>query len=273
MLSPRLRAEIDAKKTQLDGLRPWPKTVADELWKTMTLEWIHNSNALEGNSFTFDQTKLLLEEGGTIGGKSLREHLEVTNHRRAIDYIETIIRRHRPIDGHSVRQIHYLLFVDIDDEEAGRYRRSPVIAKVDYLPTRPSQIRSRLRDLLIWLRKESRLLHPVERAAIAHDKLICIHPFAEGNALTARCLMNLLLLRQGYPPGIILKAHARVYEGALAEAHGGDLDPLVRLVGEVVDRCLSVYLKALTSAEEEETITEEVAQDSQPTGTEEGEDV
>ena len=260
MLSARLRAQIDGKKTRLDSLRPWPKAVAAELWKTMTLEWIHNSNALEGNSFTFDQTKLVLEGGGTIEGKSLREHQEVTNHRQAIDYIETIIRRHRPIDGHTVRQIHYLLFVGINDEEAGRYRRSPVIAKVDYLPARPSQIRGELRELLIWLRKEGRLLHPVERAAIAHYKLRCIYPFKEGNELTARCLMNLLLLRQGYPPAIILKAHARVYDGALAKAHGGDLAPLVRLIGEVVGRYLSIYLKALGSSEEEGTAVEEVAE-------------
>ncbi len=261
MLSPRLRAQIDAKKKELDSLRPWPKAVVAELWKTITLEWIHNSNALEGSSFTFDQTKLVLE-GKTIGGKSLREHQEVLNHQRAIDYIETIIRRHRPVDGHTIRQIHYLLLAGINDEEAGRYRRSPVIAKVDYSPVRPSQIRSGLRDLLTWLRKESRLLHPVERGTIAQHKLICIHPFAEGNALTARCLMNLLLLRQGYPPAIILKAHARVYESALAEAHGGNLTPLVRLVGETMDRYLGVYLKALSSVEEEQVTTGEVAQDS-----------
>ena len=247
MLEARLLARIEEKKTRLDALRPLPLAAVARLNEQLTVEWIYNSNAIEGNTLTLQETRLILETGLTVGGKSLREHFEVTNHREAIRYVEGLVDGTEPVSAFQVRQIHRLVMAGIDDEGAGSYRILPVrIAGSAHTPPEAWQVGQLMEGWQTWLMGEAGSLHPVERAAQAHHRLVAIHPFLDGNGRTARLVMNLLLMREGFPPTIILRANRRQYYRVLARADGGNLAPLVNFVGRAVERSLTLYLEACT---------------------------
>lgn len=126
MLDPRLLARLEHKKAQLDALRPLPAAAVARLKEQITVEWIYNSNAIEGSTLTLRETQLILETGLTIGGKSLHEHFEVINHKDAIEYVESLSEQDAPFSAFHVRQIHKLVLTRIDDENAGQYRRTHV---------------------------------------------------------------------------------------------------------------------------------------------------
>ena len=247
MLEARLLARIEEKKSRLDALRPLPPAAVARLNDQLTVEWIYNSNAIEGNTLTLQETRLILETGLTVGGKSLREHFEVTNHREAIRYVEALADGNEPVSAFQVRQIHRLVLAGIDDDSAGRYRILPVrIAGSAHVPPEAWQVGQRMDDWQTWLTGEAGSLHPVARAAEAHHRLVAIHPFLDGNGRTARLVMNLLLLRDGYPPTIILRVNRREYYRVLSRADGGEVAPLVNFVGRAVERGLTLYLEAGT---------------------------
>ncbi|GIK37895.1 MAG: cell division protein Fic [Chloroflexota bacterium] len=245
MLEPRLLARLTQKKTQLDALRPLPAAAVNRLNEQLTLEWIYNSNAIEGNTLTLRETQLILETGLTIGGKSLREHLEVINHQQAIEYVETLVNSPDLITPFHLRQIHRLVLSRIDDTNAGQYRNLPVkIAGSSHQPPDAWAIPQLIDDWGSWLNGPAQGLHPIERAAVAHHRLVAIHPFLDGNGRTARLVMNLLLLRDGYPPTVILRANRRQYYRVLAQADAGHEGPLVNFIGRAVERSLTLYLEA-----------------------------
>lgn len=247
MLDPRLLARLQQKKAQLDALRPLPAAAVAHLKEQITVEWIYNSNAIEGSTLTLRETQLILETGLTIGGKSLREHFEVLNHKDAIEYVESLVEQDAPLSALHVRQIHKLVLARIDDENAGQYRRTQVrIAGAQYVPPEAWEVPQRMQDWENWLRQAEHQLHPVVLAAQAHHRLAAIHPFIDGNGRTARLVMNLALFRQGYPPTVILRANRRQYYQALAQADSGRLEPLVNFVGKAVERSLILYLEACT---------------------------
>ena len=199
MLEPRLLVRLEEKKAALDALRPLPGAAVRRLQEQLTVEWIYNSNAIEGNTLTLRETKLILETGLTIGGKSLREHFEVLNHKEAIDYVESLVVDRVPVTPFEVRKIHELVLIHIDDEEAGQYRRVQVtIAGADHRPPEAWQVPQLMSDWGDWLNGPARDLHPVARAALAHYRLVAIHPFVDGNGRTARLVMNLLLMHRLY---------------------------------------------------------------------------
>ncbi len=133
MLETRLAQRIQAKKSQLDGLRPLPAAAVRRLNEQLTIEWIYNSNAIEGSTLSLRETQLILEQGITIGGKSLREHFEVINHQEAIKLVESLAGQQEPLTPFYVRQLHALVLAKIDDENAGQYRRMPEDTRVfDY---------------------------------------------------------------------------------------------------------------------------------------------
>ena len=247
MLDTRLRRRLDEKKTRLDALRPLPAGVVARLREQLHLEWIYNSNAIEGSTLTLQETRLILESGLTVGGKSLREHFEVINHREAIAYVETLVQDNEPLTAHHVRQIHALVLKQIDDANAGRYRQTPVrIAGASHTPPEPWNVPRLMHAWETWLNGTASEEHPVVRAALAHHRLVFIHPFVDGNGRTARLVMNLLLMQAGYPPTVIEHAHRRGYYRALAQADAGNPAPLVNLVGRAVERALTLYLEACT---------------------------
>jgi Fic family protein len=247
MLEPRLLARLEEKKATLDALRPLPRAALDRLREQLIVEWIYNSNAIEGNTLTLRETKLILETGLTIGGKSLREHFEVLNHKEAIDYVEALVAGNEPVTPFQVRQIHGLVLARIADEEAGQYRKLPVrIAGADHQPPESWQVPQLMSGWGDWLAGPALALQPVARGALAHHRLVAIHPFIDGNGRTARLVMNLLLMRDGYPPTVIEHANRRQYYRALARADGGDEAPLVNFVGRAAERSLTLYLEART---------------------------
>jgi Fic family protein len=246
MLESRLLERLDAKKRQLDALRPLPVAVINRLKDQILVEWIYNSNAIEGSTITLHETKLILETGLTIGGKSLREHFEVINHRDAIEYVESLVNSSEPLSAFHVRQIHKLVLTRIDDDSAGRYRQTQVrIAGAAHTPPESWLVPQEMEDWANWL-EENQALHPAELAALAHHRLVAIHPFVDGNGRTARLVMNLLLMRQGYPPTVILRANRRQYYRVLAQADAGQVKSLVNFVGRALERSLTLYLQACT---------------------------
>ena len=256
MLDPRLLERLETKKRQLDELRPLPAAAVQRLKEQILVEWTYNSNAIEGSTLSLRETRLILETGLTIGGKSLREHFEVINHRDAIEYVEALVDNSEPISPFHVRQIHKLVLSRIDDESAGTYRKTQVlIAGAAHIPPEPWFVPQKMGDWGSWL-ADSQAVHPVELAAQAHHRLVAIHPFIDGNGRTARLIMNLILMRAGYPPTVILRINRQQYYRVLTEADAGKVDPLVNFVGRAVERSLTLYLEASTPRQSQPADTE-----------------
>ncbi len=191
-----LLARIDGLKTRLDAARP---LTSAQLQQALDIEYTYDSNRIEGNTLTLRETDLVVNKGLTIGGKPLREHLEAINHYEAILYIRELAARGTALNEAEVRNIHALVLRGIDRDNAGRYRNLPVmISGSRHLPPQPWAVPKLMEDYGRWLTDESAHLHPVVRAAEAHERLVTIHPFLDGNGRTARLVMNLGLLADGY---------------------------------------------------------------------------
>jgi len=238
---------LEEKKAGLDVARPLPPGVVAKLKEYFDVEWTYHSNAIEGNTLTLAETRLVLLDGLTVGGKSLREHLEAINHKHAIDFVEALAAKAEPITEHNIRQIHALILRTIDDENAGCYRSVQVrITGTTCVPPKAIPVPSLMRELVGWLHSnEAARLHPVERAALAHLRLAHIHPFVDGNGRTARLLMNLILMREGCPPAVIRMERRPQYYEALALVNGGEEKPFITLVAEEAERSLDVWLEAV----------------------------
>lgn len=247
MIESRLLARLEDKKARLDALRPLPRAARARLNEQLAVEWTYHSNAIEGSTLTLVETRLILETGLTIGGKSLREHLEVINHHQAIDYVTALAGATEPITPQHVRQLHRLVLARIDDAAAGQYRTLHVrVAGAGFQPPEAWQVAPLMDGWADWLNGAARAWHPVERAACAHHRLVAIHPFVDGNGRTARLVMNLVLMRTGYPPTVILRANRGQYYRVLARADSGDAASLVNFVARAVERSLTLYLEACT---------------------------
>ena len=215
--------QIDELKARLASARPLPKEALSKIEETIAIEYTYESNRIEGNTLTLQETALVIEEGLTIGGKSLREHLEAINHNEAIAFIKDIAQGEEPITERTILQIHALILRGIDRQNAGRYRTVPVlISGSRHVPPQPYLLEKLMEDFLLRFREmESVGVHPVDIAAYLHDELVRIHPFIDGNGRTSRLLMNLYLLRHGYVM-VLLKGDAEsklAYYKALEISH------------------------------------------------------
>lgn len=235
--------EIDEKRAELIRRRPLGPSEAARLREYMEVDWTYHSNRIEGSTLTRQETLVVLKHGMTVGGKSLVEHLEAVNHKRAIDFVEQLATQAAAPTEQDIREIHRLVLQGIDDEQAGNYRQRQVyIAGSEFVPPSAQAVPGRMTEFADWLQRTA--LHPVERAAHAHFWLVDIHPFADGNGRVARLLMNLLLLQAGYPIAII-RAEDRVeYYAALEKGHEGRLDDFLHFVAEAVSRTADIYLAA-----------------------------
>lgn len=196
----QLLSEVDAFKAQLSALRPLPEEALKKIQDALDIEYTYESNRIEGNTLTLQETALVVNEGVTISGKSMREHLEAINHAEAIDYIKDIAKKDIEISERTIKEIHALILHGIDRENAGRYRTVPVmISGSEHMPPQPYLIEKQMEDFIIKFQQmEKEKVHPVLIAAYLHDELVRIHPFIDGNGRTSRLLMNLYLLRNGY---------------------------------------------------------------------------
>jgi len=241
---------IDEKKAKIDRARPMPKIIVDKLLEYFTVEWTYTSNAIEGNSLDRAETLAVLKDGVTIGGKPLKDHLEAINHKKAIDYINEIFTKVEPITQKDVKYIHSLVLRDINDKYAGRYRDvDVVIVGAKHTPPLPVKVPGLMDEFSCWLveRQEKQDLHPVEFAALAHYEFVHIHPFIDGNGRTARLLMNLILMKYGYPIAIIdcEREPRSIYYNAIREADRGNDIPFKLLIAQYVNETADKYLGSI----------------------------
>ena len=206
---------IDSLKNKLDAQRPLSPSIIKNLQEDLILRWTYHSNAIEGNTLTLLETKVVLE-GITVGGKALREHFEAINHRNAIYYVEDIIKKEEPFSEWQIRNIHQLILKNIDDDNAGRYRQQNVlISGATNTPPDYTLLNDKMAQFIDWYNTKADLMHPIERAAKVHADFVGIHPFIDGNGRTSRLLMNLELMKAGYPPCVITVENRLAYYKAL----------------------------------------------------------
>ncbi|HQK39592.1 MAG TPA: Fic family protein, partial [Flavobacterium alvei] len=188
--------EIDILKSKLDQFR---KFDSYRIAQALELEYTFESNRIEGNTMTLRETDLVVNEGLTISGKSMREHLEVINHQEAIAYIKHLMDKNTPLKEREVLSIHNLILRGINPEDAGRYRQVQVMIKgSSFMPPQPFLVAKEMEDFFIWYETHKNTLHPIVLAAELHERLVTIHPFIDGNGRTSRLVMNLILLQNGY---------------------------------------------------------------------------
>lgn len=235
----------DELKAELDGLRPFPQGSLRSLQEKLALEWTFHSNAIEGNTLTLRETKIVLE-GITVGGKTLREHFEAINHSHAIEYVRDIASRQEPFSEWQIKSLHSLVLKNVDDSNAGRYRNEGVvIAGASFTPPEPLHLVEEMENLVKWY-DASRAHHPILVAAELHTRFVKIHPFIDGNGRTARLLMNLELMKNGHLPAVIRKDDRLKYYDSLDEACvTGDFTQFQSMVAAASCRSSLAYLSIL----------------------------
>jgi Fic family protein len=193
--------ELDSLKGELNRLR---NLQSDKVTRAFEIEYTYESNKIEGNTLTLQETALVIEKGLTVGGKTLNEHLEAVNHTYAIEYIKELARDKQNITERDLLQIHSLILKGIDNTNAGQYRKVQVlISGAKHVPPQSYLVAREMEELFIWYNKNKDKLHPVILSAEMHERLVTIHPFIDGNGRTARLLMNLILLQNGFPIAIL----------------------------------------------------------------------
>lgn len=237
--------EVDKLKQKLDSKRPIPKETLKSLKESINLEWTYNSNGIEGNTLTLRETQVVLE-GITVGGKTIKEHLEAINHEKAIIYLDELVKDNNPITEWNIKNIHQLILKEIDNENAGRYRRENVTIKsATHIPPDYIKIPELMEKLILNYEKWNKY-HPIIQAALLHGELVKIHPFIDGNGRTSRLIMNLDLMNNGYNPVIIKKEDRLEYYDALDKAHTtGNYTDFVKLINKLEIEMLNKYLGLL----------------------------
>ncbi len=204
--------KLNEKKKILDKHRPFDAALVKNLEEWFRIELTYTSNAIEGNTLSRAETALVVEKGLTIGGKSITEHLEATNHAAALNFIKEQIKR-RPSDlrERDILKIHEIILDRIDKENAGIYRRVPVrISGSAIVLPNPRKVQTLMDEFFSWIENKTKM-HAVELAAEAHYRFVTIHPFTDGNGRTGRLLMNMILMMKGFPPAIIRKNDRLAY--------------------------------------------------------------
>lgn len=249
LLKNDLQNRIEGKLKKLNRLKPLPSPAVKKIQEQFQIEMTYNSNAIEGNSLTLKETFLVINEGMTIKGKPLKDHLEAKNHQEALEYLYDLIEKGKKqiISEQFIRNLHQLVMQETGKEWAGRYRNSNVIiVGADHKPPEAIDVPDEMRKLINWLREKRKKIPLVELAALVHHKFVYIHPFFDGNGRTARLIMNLFLMQQGYPLAMVLKNDRKKYYRFLSQADKGNLAPFVNFIGQMVERSLNIYLKTLS---------------------------
>lgn len=248
MIPKSLLKRIDEKHALLQGKRPMSPSLIAKLKEQFALELTYHSNAIEGNQLTLKETYLVINDGLTVKGKSLKDHLEAKSHYEATQFLYELIdheKRHSVSEA-LIRSLQKLVVNRLDDEQAGNYRTGSVlISGSKHKPPDAYDVLPLMHKFVSWLRRNTGKMHAVELAALAHHKIVHIHPFSDGNGRTARLFMNVILMQQGYPLVVILKNERKQYYRSLEKADRGDRTPFVTLVAHSVERSMSLYLKAM----------------------------
>ncbi|WP_294961380.1 Fic family protein [uncultured Flavobacterium sp.] len=234
------------KRQELQNSRPLPNIALNKIRESLSLEWTYNSNSIEGNTLSLRETQMVIQEGITIKGKSLREHFETHNHDKAIDYLYSIVDEEYKLRSIDILSIHGLVMRSIEEDFAGRIRNGGVrISGANFMPPNANKVSDYLDELIEFINTNPLDLNDIELATIYHHKLVWIHPFFDGNGRTVRLSMNLLLMRCGFPPAIILKNDRKKYYEALNQANNGNYQKLTLLMCQALERTLNIYLGAM----------------------------
>ncbi len=237
---------IHDKKRALDKKRPIPSYAVQSIKESLAIEWTYNSNGIEGNTLTLQETKMVLEEGVTIKGKSLREHFEAVNHQEAIELIERLVIADYCLVDRDILRVHELVLQKIEKDFAGRYRNSGVrISGANFAPPNALKIDALMAELVDWANQST--IDILIKATIFHHRFVWIHPFFDGNGRTVRLIFNLLMMSSGYPPAIILRNDRKRYYSALNAANNGDYSKLLLLIMQAAERTLDIYLSLLNN--------------------------
>lgn len=247
-LDKKIQKRIDDKLKLLNSFRPLPSSAVNKLKEQFEIEMTYNSNAIEGNSLTLKETYLVINEGMTIKGKPLKDHLEAKSHKEALDYLYSLVEsgKNNTVSERFIRSLNQIVMQNIDKEWAGKYRNSGVIiGGADHKPPEALEIPRLMQNLIKWVGDNKKKMHPVEMAGILHHKLVFIHPFFDGNGRTSRLTMNIILMQSGFPLVIVLKNDRKRYYRFLSLADKGDYIPFVNFIARAVERTLDIYLKIL----------------------------
>ena len=237
---------INKKKLLLDQHRPLPESVLHRLKEELNVEWTYNSNSIEGNTLSISETRLVLEDGITIGGKTLREHFEVINHHKAIQFLYDLSNESETVRCIDILSIHRMVMHNILDDYSGRFRPGMVrIVGANFTPPGASKVSDLLDELVEYVNSNPDDLDIMSLTTYFHHRFVWIHPFSDGNGRTARLAMNILLLKAGYPPAFILTNDRKKYIAALQNANKGNYDKLVLMMAQALERSLNLYLAAV----------------------------
>lgn len=240
------------KKSSLDALRPLPYSAMYRLQKDLNTEWTYNSNSIEGNSLTLRETRIILEDGLTIGGKPLREHFEAINHAQAIQKLMDFVALSPSVRSADILDLHAMIMRNIDEEFAGRIRNGAVrISGANFLPPSSATVSDLLDELVDWVNRNPQKLDAISLSAVFHQRFVWIHPFFDGNGRTVRLAMNLILIQQGFPPAFILRNDHKKYYAALNAANNGHYDKILLMMAQAAERSLNLYLNAADDSGEE----------------------
>lgn len=238
------------KKAILDKHRPLPAFIIDKVKENISIEWTYNSNAIEGNTITLRETQMILQEGITVKGKSLREHFETFNHNKAIDYLHTLVNKDYKLREIDILNLHALVLNNLEEHYAGRIRNGAVrINGANFIPPNANKVSSLFKELIDFINTNPMNLNSILLATIFHHKFVWIHPFFDGNGRTVRLSMNLILMRAGFPPAIILKIDRKKYYEALNQANNGNYYRLTLLMIQSLERTLNIYISAMPDSE------------------------
>lgn len=240
-----LLTEIETKRERLAEMRPLTQGEVERLREEFLIDFTYNSNAIEGNTLTLKETALVLE-GMTIDQKPLKDHLEAVGHRDAFLYVQDIATKHIPLDESVIKNIHALVLMD-RPEDKGIYRRIPVRIMGAYTePVQPYLIEPKIRELLAENKLRRETMNPIERIARFHLEFEGIHPFIDGNGRTGRLLLNLDLIRNGYPPiNVKFTDRKRYYDAFDAYYRDENADEMISLIAGYVDERLDEYFRVL----------------------------
>ncbi len=239
---PDIFDEIDKLQQEIRSREPLDDHLLQQIKEYYRIGLTYTSNALEGNSLTETETKIILEEGITIGGKPLKDHFEVVGHSEAFNYMYTLLKQQR-FSEDDIKKLHYLFYYRIDKDNAGAYRTfKAFITGSKYPLPLPQDVPTLMQDFVQKIKKIKKEKHPVEYAALMHKEFVFIHPFVDGNGRVARLLMNLILLQEGYNIVVIPPIVRKEYIQALEKAHTDDHD-FIYLIAQMVKEAQRDYLR------------------------------
>ncbi len=246
LISPALEKRLDGKLAELNKARPLPREVVINLRDKFEIDMTYNSNAIEGNTLTLRETWLVVRKGITIGGKSLQEHLEAKNHVEALQRLFELVDAKRTITENDILNLHTLILDKINPLFSGQYRdRQVYISGSSHVPPAASEVPKLAKKIVDELNNRDKKTKAVISASRVHYLVAQIHPFVDGNGRLARLLLNLRLMRAGFPPIVLEKTQRKSYYTALEKADDGDQYPITSMIGKNVEKTLDLYLTAV----------------------------